>query len=69
MATRCLKLEYLGIVLTISATCISSTYFGLYDESHLQVIYISWTIVACAAAVFSAVLDPDTDGPKAANWR
>ncbi|SLM38216.1 Hly-III-related [Lasallia pustulata] len=65
---RFLKLDYLGITLSISVTCISSTYFGLYGDPTLQALYITMTVI-CASAVFRAVLDPEMDGPAAAGWR
>ncbi|CAI6332249.1 unnamed protein product [Periconia digitata] len=68
MARRTLKLDYLGIVLTISSTCITSTYFGLYGNPRLQAMYISVTVL-CGTTVFWMVLRPDADGPKAAAWR
>ncbi|KAH8722835.1 hemolysin-III related-domain-containing protein [Phaeosphaeriaceae sp. PMI808] len=68
MARRTLKLDYLGIVLTISSTCITSTYFGLYGNPLLQTIYISFTVL-CGTTVFWMVLSPEADGPRAAAWR
>lgn len=68
MARRTLKLDYLGIVLTISSTCITSTYFGLYDNPRLQAIYISFTVL-CGTTVFWMVLKPGVDGVHAAAWR
>ena len=66
MARRFLKLVYHGIVLTISTTCVSTTLFGLHDHGQLQLAYISLLTVACAAAVFIALLHQEADGPKAA---
>lgn len=68
MARRSLKLDYLGIVLTISTTCISATFFGLYGHTNMQLIYIAVT-VACGMAVFRSVLHPEADGPSASIYR
>jgi predicted membrane channel-forming protein YqfA (hemolysin III family) len=68
VARRCLKLDYLGIMFNISSTCISATYFGLYDQPFLANVYMT-VILACGLAAFWAVLDPGADGPRAAKWR
>lgn len=68
IARRFLKLDYLGIVLNISVTNISSTYFGLRGKSHLQFFYIMLSIF-CAVEVFQALRKPHVDGPGAACWR
>lgn len=68
VACRFLKLDYLGIVLTISTSCVSTTFFGLRGHVHLQTLYISLT-VACSVVIFLALLNPEVDGQKAAAWR
>ncbi|PLB52249.1 HlyIII-domain-containing protein [Aspergillus steynii IBT 23096] len=68
VATVFLKLDYLGIIMTISTTCTSMTYFGLYDSPFLQTTYISLTVF-CAALVFWVTLDPRMDGVYAGHWR
>lgn len=68
VARRTLKLDYLGITLTISSTCVTSTYFGFYDNPALQALYITLTVV-CGTAVFRSVMGPNADGPKAAAFR
>ncbi|MCJ1288725.1 hypothetical protein MMC34_000254 [Xylographa carneopallida] len=68
VSRRYLKLDYLGIVLNITTTCISAAYFGLYADGGLQAVYIS-LITVCGATTFWFVLDPDIDGHNAAFWR
>ncbi|KAI9039418.1 hemolysin-III family protein [Aspergillus affinis] len=68
VATVFLKLDYLGIIMTISTTCTSVTYFGLYDSPFLQMMYISFTVI-CATLVFWVALDPRMDGAHAGHWR
>ncbi|KAF7181249.1 hypothetical protein CNMCM7691_000467 [Aspergillus felis] len=63
-----LKLDYLGIVMTITTTCISVTYFALYSYPVLQVTYILFTLL-CAATIFWVALDPRMDGARAGPWR
>lgn len=54
--------------MTISTTCTSLTYFGLYDSLFLQSAYISLTVFG-AALVFWLTLDPRMDGVYAGHWR
>lgn len=54
--------------MNISVTNISSTYFGLHGRLGLQTLYMMLSI-ACAVAVFRALLKPHVDGPGAAWWR
>ncbi|MCJ1321375.1 hypothetical protein MMC15_006719 [Xylographa vitiligo] len=68
ISRRYLKLDYLGIVLNITSTCISAAYFGLCGDRSLQAIYIS-AITVCGTTTFWLVLDPDMDGHNAAFWR
>ncbi|KAA8649468.1 uncharacterized protein ATNIH1004_002139 [Aspergillus tanneri] len=68
IAAAFLKLDYLGIIMAISTTCISITYFGLYGSPFLQVTYISMTMF-CAALVFRVALDPHMDGAHSGPWR
>lgn len=68
MARHCLKLDYLGIVANITSTCVSATYFGLYNHPELASRYMG-AILLCGAATFWAVLDPNIDGPRAATLR
>ena len=68
MSTRCLKLDYLGIVLSITVSSISSSYFGLYNDPPLRNAYIVLSTFF-ASAVFWTLLGPNSDGPNAANWR
>lgn len=68
MATAFLKLDYLGIILTISTTSVSVTYFAMYSNPLLQATYISFTTL-CALLVFWIALDPRMDGPRAGPWR
>ncbi|MCJ1405416.1 hypothetical protein MMC11_008644 [Xylographa trunciseda] len=68
ISRRYLKLDYLGIVLNITSTCISAAYFGLYGDEGLKALYIS-VIAVCGATTFWFVLDPDIDGHNAAFWR
>lgn len=68
VARNCLKLDYLGIVANITSTCVSATYFGLYNHPELASRYIA-AILLCGAATFWAVLDPNMDGPRAAKLR
>lgn len=63
-----LKLDYLGIVLSIIGTSISSTYFGLYGDPYLQARYFALT-VACSVIAFYHLLHNDVDGPRAAPQR
>ena len=63
--SRCfLKLDYLGIVLHIMGTNISSAYFGLYGNPLLQGLYMLFLVV-CAACAFYLLLHNDIDGPSA----
>ncbi|EIT82074.1 hemolysin-III related-domain-containing protein [Aspergillus flavus] len=64
VARAFLKLDYFGIVLTISTTCISVAYF----TSTLQLAYILFTVL-CAAMVFCITLDVGMDGARAGPWR
>lgn len=59
-----LKLDYLGIVLSIIGTNVSAAYFGLYGILHLQVFY-TFFYIACAALVFRFLLRDNIDGPGA----
>lgn len=59
-----LKLDYFGIVLSVTGTMISSAYFGLYGNVLLQGIYILFFIV-CAALVFYLLMQDNIDGPGA----
>ncbi|MCJ1377039.1 hypothetical protein MMC17_000129 [Xylographa soralifera] len=68
ISRRYLKLDYLGIVLNITSTCISAAYFGLHGDESLKAIYIS-VIAVCGATTFWFVLDPNIDGHNAAFWR
>lgn len=68
MANRLLKLDYIGITISISVTNVSSTYFGLYDDPRLQAAYITFSLI-CALNVLRSMMDPSADGPKAAFWR
>ena len=68
VARLLLKLDYCGIILTISTTCISATYFGLYGRPDIQALYISLTSLS-AFGVLWVVLDPTVDGHKAAGFR
>lgn len=63
-----LKLDYLGIVLSIIGTSISSTYFGLYGNLSLQARYLIM-IVVCSVVAFCHLLRDDVDGPGAASRR
>ncbi|KAA8642799.1 hemolysin-III family protein [Aspergillus tanneri] len=68
VAAAFLKLDYLGIIITISTTCMSVTYFGLYHSAFLQAAYISLTAF-CAAIVFWVILDPRMDGVHSGHLR
>ncbi len=68
VAIRFLKLDYLGIILNIATTAATFVYAGLYGKLGLQAFYIT-LVLACAIAMFSAVLSPFADGPGAAKWR
>lgn len=68
VATAFLKLDYLGIILSISATCISTAYFALHSDPTFQFVYISLTAL-CAVIVFWITLDPRMDGANAGFWR
>ena len=68
VSIRFLKLDYLGIVISIVVSSISSTYFGLYSDRHLQTVYIPLS-VCCAVGVFLDLLRPNADGQAAAIWR
>ncbi|OJJ96373.1 hypothetical protein ASPACDRAFT_34852 [Aspergillus aculeatus ATCC 16872] len=68
VARAFLKLDYFGIVLTISTTCISVAYFALHGSPLYQSIYILFTLF-CAAMVFSVLLDAGMDGARAGPWR
>lgn len=64
MATRFLKLDYLGILLNVAACAITFIYAGLYGKPGLQAFYISLFVV-CATFVLSTILSPLVDGPHA----
>lgn len=68
VAKACLKLDYLGIVCNITATCISATYFGLYDHRQLAMMYIA-VIAVFGTMTFLSMLDSNADGTKSASWR
>ncbi|PWY93122.1 HlyIII-domain-containing protein [Aspergillus sclerotioniger CBS 115572] len=68
VARAFLKLDYLGIVLTISTTCISVAYFAVHNNPTLQFVYILF-IVLCAAMVFHITLDVAMDGAHASPQR
>lgn len=63
-----LKLDYLGIVLGIVGTNVSSTYFGLYGNLSLQRLYFV-LIVVCSVFATRNLLRDDIDGPGAAPRR
>ena len=68
VARKFLKLDYLGIVLSIFGTCISSSYIGLSEHTLLRNLYISFICIV-GAAVFQVTLNPRFDGPRAAKMR
>ena len=68
VAHRCLKLDYLGIILSITATNISTIYFAFYDQKVIASTYITASSVL-AIGTFWAVIDPCADGPNSALWR
>lgn len=68
MATRFLKLDYLGIFLNVVACAITFIYAGLYGKTDLQAYYISLFVI-CATFVLSALLSPLVDGPQASFQR
>ncbi|CAG8953096.1 hypothetical protein HYFRA_00003291 [Hymenoscyphus fraxineus] len=68
VAHRALKLDYLGIVLSITVNSISATYFGMYNSPYFQTFYIAISI-CCASGVFLNLLGPNADGPSASNRR
>ena len=62
--SRCsLKLDYLGILLSITGTNVSAAYFGLYDDRLLQASYIVFFPI-CATLVFYILWRYDLDGPS-----
>jgi len=67
----CLKLDYLGIVLSITSTGISAVYFAL--RSILDQSLLAWSYIGMIAffglCAFWVVLDPGIQGAKAAFWR
>ncbi|MCJ1443828.1 MAG: hypothetical protein MMC23_004328 [Stictis urceolatum] len=63
-ARRLVKLDYLGIVLSITGTSASATHAGLRARPGLQAVYTIICLVA-GAGVFLVMLG-DRDGPKAA---
>ena len=56
-----LKLDYFGIVLSVTGTNISAAYFGLYGNLRLQIFYVLFFII-CAAIVFHLFLRKGMDG-------
>lgn len=68
VATRFLKLDYLGILLNVGTCAATFVFAGLYGKPGLQAFYIT-VILACAIAVFFAVLSPPADKLQAAKWR
>ncbi|KAF9734872.1 hypothetical protein PMIN06_009524 [Paraphaeosphaeria minitans] len=68
VARHILKLDYLGIIVNVSATCITSSWFGFRHHAHVANIYMSLTLGLSIAIVF-LLLKPSADGPKAAKWR
>ncbi|MCJ1288480.1 hypothetical protein MMC34_000008 [Xylographa carneopallida] len=68
VATRFLKLDYLGILLNVAACATTFIYAGFHGKPSLQALYISLFVVN-SALVFSAILSPLADGPQAAVWR
>ena len=68
VAKRFLKLDYLGILLNVTACAVSFIYVGLYERPGLQTFYISLFVI-CATFAFSATLSSVADGPQAAFWR
>jgi adiponectin receptor len=68
VATRLLKLDYLGITLTISTTAISATCLGLVNHPTARAFYVSLQLL-CASAVSAVMMSPDMDGTGAAFWR
>ncbi|KAI1324963.1 hemolysin-III channel protein-like protein Izh2 [Xylariaceae sp. FL0255] len=63
-----LKLDYLGIAINITSTCISAAYFGIYDHPRIARAYMT-AILACGVAVFYSLLGSGVDGPSAAKFR
>lgn len=68
VATRFLKLDYLGILLNVVACAVTFIYAGLYGKPSLQAFYISLFVI-CATVVFSAISSPLAEGPQAAIFR
>lgn len=68
VAKRLLKLDYLGVMLTISTTNISATYFGLAGHERMQTIYLSLQVL-CAGTVSWVMMSPHMDGTQAASSR
>lgn len=68
VATRFLKLDYLGILLNVTACATTFMYAGLYGKPSLQAFYISLFII-CTTTVLSVIVSPLADGPEAAFWR
>ncbi|KAF1980369.1 hypothetical protein BU23DRAFT_443832, partial [Bimuria novae-zelandiae CBS 107.79] len=63
-----LKLDYLGIILNVSATCLTSSWFGFKHDCHVATTYISLTLGLSVIIVF-LFLKPGADGASAAVWR
>jgi adiponectin receptor len=63
-----LKMDYLGIVLVIGTTSITSTWFGLREQPNLRTFYITSSI-GISGLVFYVMLSPKADGASSALWR
>jgi adiponectin receptor len=68
VARKVLKLDYLGIILNVSATCVTSSWFGFKKQPHLANIYISLTL-GLSITIVILFLKPGADGHTAAVWR
>ena len=69
MAGRFLKLDYLGVALSITVTNISTTWAGMrHNEPRVMTIVIGVCAI-CAGAVVQALQGPQTDGTAAALFR
>ncbi|THC92439.1 hypothetical protein EYZ11_008081 [Aspergillus tanneri] len=64
IAAAFLKLDYLGIIMAISTTCISITYFGLYGSPFLQVTALVFFLLAASglAPIFHVAVFEGTAG-------
>jgi adiponectin receptor len=64
----CLELDYIGVIISISVSCIASTQQGMFGDEPLRTIYDILTLT-CACGVLVNLLAPGADGTAAKSRR